>query len=99
MKRYSITTPDELRSLCIRKDWFTCGTGDQYDKLFYANASGCSIEEIATIIWLCSDESHARRDILEELKAVQEEYHFNIAEQYIADGERSADEVYCGFYD
>lgn len=100
MNKYSITTPDELRSLCIRKDWFTCGSNTQYEKLFKANEELASIEEIATIIWLCSDDDkHCRRDILEELKAVHEEYLESIAEQQIADGERSADEIYCGYFD
>ena len=99
MKKYSVTTPDELRSLCIRKNWFTCGSIEQYDKLFYANKNGCPIEEIATIIWLCSDEQCCRRDILEELNNAHDEYLTCIAEQQIADGERSADEVYCGYFD
>ena len=100
MKKYSITTPDELRRLCIRKDWFTCGSNRQYEKLFKANEELAPIEEIATIIWLCSDdEAHSRRDILEELKKVQEEYHWSIAEAQIAAGERAADEVYCGYFD
>lgn len=100
MKKYAVTTPDELRSLCIRKDYFTCGSNRQYDKLFQANEELAPIEEIATIIWICSDdEIHCRRDILEELKAVHEEYLENIAEAQIAAGERAADEVYCGYYD
>ena len=100
MKHYSVTTPENLRSLCIRKDWFTCGTNSQYDKMFQANEMNAPIEEIATIIWLCSDdEEHCRRDILEELKAEREEYLMSIGEQMIADGERAADEIYCGYFD
>lgn len=100
MRKYTITTPEELRNLCIRKDWFTCGSNRQYEKLFYANENGASIEEIATIIWLCSDtDETCRRDILEELKAEREEYLESLAEEYIANGERSADEVYCGYFD
>ncbi len=100
MKKYTVTTPDELRSLCIRKNWFACGSNRQYEKLFYANESGCPIEEIATIIWLCSDEEKCcRRDILAELKEVHEEYLMNIAEQQIADGERASDEIYCSYFD
>ena len=64
MKNYTVTTNVNLRSLCIDHNWFTCGTCEQYEKLFYANENGCPIEEIATIIWLCSDEGHCRRDIL-----------------------------------
>lgn len=99
MKTYTITTPDELRSLCIHKNWFTCGTNEQYDKLFYANEMKCPIEEIATIIWLCSEEDCRRADILEVLKDVQESYLMDVGDQMQARGERAADEVYCGYYD
>lgn len=99
-KEYTVTTPENLRSLCIRKNWFTCGTNAQYEKLFYANEHGCPIEEIATIIWLCSDsEEHCRRDILWELKQELEEYLLSIGEEMIANGERTADEIYCGYFD
>ena len=77
MKEYTVTTTEELRTLCIENNWFTCGTASQYEKLFYANEMGCPIEEIATIIWLCSDDV-CRRDILDELKAKQERYLFSI---------------------
>lgn len=73
MKKYVVTTPDELRSLCIRKDWFSCGSTEQYNKLFYANENGGTLEEIATIIWVCSDDV-SPREVLEELKTVQEYY-------------------------
>lgn len=61
---YSVTTNANLRNLCIKHNWFTDGSCEQYEKLFYANEHGCPIEEIATIIWLCSDENWCRRDIL-----------------------------------
>lgn len=70
--KYSIIPPYELRALCIKHDWFTCGTNEQYNKLFYANTHGFSMEEIATIIWICSDEDlHAKKDILATLKAAR----------------------------
>ena len=68
---YSVIPTTDLRALCIKHDWFTCGTNEQYDKLFYANSHGCPMEEIATIIWLCSDDEHCRRDILATLKAAR----------------------------
>ena len=72
-RNYTVTYPEALRQLCIKNDWFTEGSNSQYEKLFYANENGCPIEEIATIIWVCSDsEKWCRRDILAELKAVQE---------------------------
>lgn len=73
-EKYSITNSEELRSLCIKNNWFTCGTNRQYEKLFYANENGCPIEEIATIIWLCSNEEHCRKDILDELQKAKTNY-------------------------
>ena len=100
MKKYTVTTNENLRLLCIKHDWFTQGSISQYEKLFYANENGFPIEEIATILWICSDsEKWCRRDILHELKSAQEEYDWSICEQRIADGERVADEIYCGYFD
>ena len=56
---------ETLRRLCIKNNWFEEGTNSQYDKLFYMNENGAAIEQIATVIWLCSDsEEHTRRDII-----------------------------------
>lgn len=74
MKQYTVTSSTELRLLCICHNWFTCGTNKQYEKLFYANEHGCPIEEIATIIWLCSDDKMPRRDILFHLKEARVKY-------------------------
>ena len=54
-----------LRHLCIKNQWFTQGSNRQYEKLFYMNDSGATIEHIATVIWLCSDaDATCRRDII-----------------------------------
>lgn len=103
MKKYSVTTPEELRSLCIKKDYFTCGTNSQYDKLFYANEMGAPIEEIATIIWLCSDdEIHCRRDILYTLIETHKEHVLNVIAQN-GDNEKlltkTVEEVYNGYFE
>ena len=50
-----VISNEELRRKCIKNDWFDEGTNTQYEKLFYANGRGASIEELATIIWLCTD--------------------------------------------
>lgn len=69
---YSVIPTEDLRALCIKKDWFTCGTVKQYEKLFHANSLGAPIEDIATIIWLCSDDDlHNRRDILADLRSAR----------------------------
>lgn len=72
--KYSVTTNEALRELCIKNGWFTCGTNRQYEKLFYANTHGCPLEEIATIIWICSDDAMPRRDILFNLKEERVRY-------------------------
>lgn len=61
-----LTTCD-LRALCIKHNWFTHGTNEQYAKLFYANDMKAPIDELVTIIWLCSDDKWCRRDIKHEL--------------------------------
>lgn len=68
-----LITNEKLRQLCIENDWFTYGTNYQYEKLFYANEKGFSIEEIATIIWLCSDEEkYTRENIITMLQEATE---------------------------
>ena len=47
--------PYELRELCIKNDWFTCGTIKQYEKLFDRNKEEALINELSIIIWVCSN--------------------------------------------
>lgn len=103
MKKYSVTNPMELRSLCIEKDYFTCGSNRQYDKLFYANEMGAPIEEIATIIWLCSDDDkHCRRDILDTLVEAHKAHILNVIDEN-GDSEKllhkTVEEVYNGYFE
>lgn len=72
MKEYTLTA-EELRALCIKNKWFTCGDNEQYSKLFRANKCGARLEEIASIIWVCSPETN-RRDIIRKLKDAQRRY-------------------------
>ena len=72
MKQYTVTTTENLRTLCIKYGWFKCGSNKQYEKLFRANELDFSIEEIATIIWLCSDEEYC--DILLKLREERIDY-------------------------
>lgn len=53
---YTVGNNEELRNLCIEENWFTHGSIQQYEKLFYANQNQFPFEEIVTIIWLCSDD-------------------------------------------
>lgn len=45
----------ELRALCIRNNWFTCGDIRQYTRFFQRNDEGAQPEELAAILWICSD--------------------------------------------
>lgn len=99
MKKYSITTPEQLRELCIAKNWFTCGSNRQYEKLFLENESGASLKEITLIIWLCSDSSFTKEAIRADLESEQERYAEARGEQEVAEGERTADEIYCSYFD
>lgn len=67
---YSTIPNDKLRALCIKNNWFTCGSNAQYDKLFEGNTNGFTPIEIATIIWLCSDNAD-RNTILATLKSAR----------------------------
>lgn len=62
---------EELRMLCIKNDWFTCGTNQQYYKLFEALEKGYTLEVIAAIIWVCSDGD--KQDIISTLEAYASE--------------------------
>ena len=46
----------ELRALWIRNNWFTCGDIRQYSRFFQRNCEGAQPEELATILWICSDD-------------------------------------------
>lgn len=56
MDTYAVTTRENLRSLCIAHNWFTGGTNEQYEKMFYANENGFLLSDVAIIIWVCSDD-------------------------------------------
>lgn len=55
-----------LMQLCRKNNWFTCGSNEQFDKFFYAIDMGASLDEIITMIWICSDDV-CRRDIRSEV--------------------------------
>lgn len=63
-------TVDQVYALCNEYQWFTCGSNDQYEKLFIMIGEKAPIEEVATVIWLCSDDKWCRRDIISVLNEV-----------------------------
>ncbi len=46
---------EQLRSLCIKNNWFTDGTNSQYEKLFQLNEESATIQDLALVIWVCSE--------------------------------------------
>ena len=59
-----------LYEACNKYNWFTCGSNTQYDKLFDLSKNGASIEELALVIYICSDVP--REDILNKLKEIKQ---------------------------
>lgn len=57
----------DLRNLCIKNDLFTCGTNEQYSKMFKAADEGASADDLATMIWMCS-EGYSRTEIKEMIE-------------------------------
>ncbi len=56
----------EVRALCIKNNWFTNGNNTQYGMMFDRVAEHAEIEEIATIIWICSENAD-KDDIIRQL--------------------------------
>lgn len=59
-------TTAEVRSLCIKNNWFTNGSNSQYEKMFDKVREGADVEEVATIIWICS-ENVSKEEIINQL--------------------------------
>ena len=57
----------KLYSLCNKYQWFTHGDIEQYNRLFWKNDNGGTLEELAIIIWVCSKDAD-QNEILEILK-------------------------------
>ena len=59
-----------IRDLCIGKQWFTCGSCKQYDRMFdMLDRPEFSIRDVALVIWTCS--SHAALDdIIDKLEEI-----------------------------
>lgn len=47
---------DELRvrQLCIRNNWFTGGSNEQYEKMFHLVETNAPITQVAVAIWMCT---------------------------------------------
>lgn len=59
----------DLYQLCNEKEWFTCGTSRQYNAMFDMVRERAPITEIATVIWICS-ENVDKDEIISELNKI-----------------------------
>ena len=46
----------ELYHLCNKEQYFTCGSVEQYDKMFDLVRQGATARDVANIIWICSED-------------------------------------------
>lgn len=61
---------ESVRVLCIRNNWFTGGTNEQYRKLFQLIRKDAPLVHIALVIWLCSPNTD-RAEIEKELRKLK----------------------------
>lgn len=61
---------DMVRRLCIKHNWFTSGSIEQYDKLMTMVKEREPLDRIALAIWICTDSLDA--DITEECEIYRE---------------------------
>ena len=68
---YPSQVSGRVRDLCIRKNWFNCGTNRQYDRMFdMLDRPEFSTRDIAMVIWTCSTHA-ALDDIIDELEEIE----------------------------
>lgn len=68
MKNYTVTTSTNLINLCAGAGIFTDATKKQTERLLVENGSGCPIEQLGAMIWMCSDNSIGKYEIINMLK-------------------------------
>lgn len=60
----------QVRDLCIKKDWFTGGSCEAYEKMFgMVESDDFTIRDVAIAIYICSPDSELK-DIIEELSYI-----------------------------
>lgn len=46
---------EAVYNLCVRENWFTCGSNSCYERMFSLVDKGYGVEKVAVAIWVCSD--------------------------------------------
>lgn len=77
MRRPSI---EELRSLCIKEDWFTAGSSAQYEKMFDMLRDGEPMDKIAFTIAFCSDEVYEHEVLIKMEETFPETFEVTLNE-------------------
>ena len=65
-----------LQSICIKENWFTGGSTEQYQRMFQLNDNGkvrlsddeILLHSVALIIWLCSYDKNDEEVPLDKIK-------------------------------
>ena len=57
---------ENMYRLCNQHKWFTAGSNEQYEKLFQLVDDGATPDQLALVIWVCSD-GFTYKEILKEL--------------------------------
>lgn len=72
-----LLTTEVLRQFCIDNGYFTCGSNEQYKRLFELNDMQADMHELALVIWICSDTAILEQ-IEEELDDLLDQQELNI---------------------
>lgn len=62
----SFEAQDKMYRLCNKKQYFTCGSHAQYDKFFQMVRERKSLDSIARVLWVCSNEKFTFEEIYKD---------------------------------
>ncbi len=51
----TINNVTALWELCNRENLFTCGSNEQYERIYAKNDEGVPLRQLASMIWICSE--------------------------------------------
>lgn len=57
---------DRMYRLCNKKQYFTCGSCRQYDKFFEMVREKMSLESIARVLWVCSNDNFTYEEVYQD---------------------------------
>jgi hypothetical protein len=60
---------ENVRVMCIKNNWFTCGSNKEFEKMFQLVKKKAAVEQVAKQIYFNSDNVYYR-DILNKLESL-----------------------------